>query len=315
MPGEDIHSWSTTASDNGDADTAINWLEGQARASVNDSARAMMAAHAKNIKLLNGSIETTGTPNAQVFTSGVGYTEYPNGLRALLQIGTATNTGATTLNMDGIGPKDVKDWGGGSLVGGELINGGFVELLYKGGDWRLLYQPVESVLLNVTTISDVSAVNYTGLIQGEFTKYVFVLTEITPKTDGANLYLRVSQDGGLTWLHGASDYAVVFEDFSSFGTGTGTYTSYGTSGTTAALVANDLSNVSTNHVSGEIELYAPHLPRYLQAKAFMTGWNAVAVHLYQSAVSGQIGPINGLQLLMSTGNIKSGHVLLYGVNG
>ena len=275
----------------------------------------MMAALAKNIKLLNGSIETSGTPNAQVFTSGSGYTEYPNGLRALLQIGTATNTGATTLNMDGIGAKDVKNWGGGSLVGGELVNGGFVELLYKGGDWRLLYQPVESVLLNTTTISDVSAVDYTGLIQGEYTKYVFVLTEITPKTDGAHLYCRISKDGGLTWLHGASDYSVVFQDFFSYGTGTGTYTSFGDDTTSAVLLATDLSNGSTNHVSGEIELYAPHLPRYLQMKSTMSGWNAVNTHLYTGSASGQLGPINGLQLLMSTGNIKSGHVLLYGING
>lgn len=40
----DIRSWSTTAADNDDADANINWLEGQQARTVNNSARAMMAA-------------------------------------------------------------------------------------------------------------------------------------------------------------------------------------------------------------------------------------------------------------------------------
>lgn len=39
-----IEDWSTTASENDDADASINWLENQAPSTVNNSARAMMAA-------------------------------------------------------------------------------------------------------------------------------------------------------------------------------------------------------------------------------------------------------------------------------
>ena len=39
-----IKSWSSTAADNDDADANINWLENQAPSTVNNSARAMMAA-------------------------------------------------------------------------------------------------------------------------------------------------------------------------------------------------------------------------------------------------------------------------------
>ena len=139
-PGEDIQSWSTTAADNGASDPLINWQEGQARASVNNSSRSQMAAHAKNRNLLNGSIVTTGAANAQAFLSGLTYTSIPTGLRATLKIGVGlTNTGSTTLNMDGIGDVLVKTANGSDLLGGEFVANGYVDLLYDGTNWLFLY--------------------------------------------------------------------------------------------------------------------------------------------------------------------------------
>jgi microcystin-dependent protein len=140
MPGEDYQSWSTTAINNGNADSAINWLEGQPRASVNNSSRSQMAAHAKNRNLLNGSIVTTGSPNAQAFLSGVAYTAMPPMLVAKLKIGPSlTNTGSATLNMDGLGDILIKTDQGKNLAGNELIAGGYTDFLYNGTNWVLLY--------------------------------------------------------------------------------------------------------------------------------------------------------------------------------
>src|SRR6476659_5140113 len=101
-PGEDYQSWSVTAANNGAADPLINWVEHQTRESVNNSSRGEMAAHAKNRNLLNGSIVTTGTANAQQFLSGVGDSAVPTGLRATLKVGAGlTSTASITLNMDG----------------------------------------------------------------------------------------------------------------------------------------------------------------------------------------------------------------------
>src|SRR5262245_38228734 len=120
-PGEDIQSWSVTAANNGTADPSINWAEGQTRASVNNSARSQMAAHAKSRNLNNGSIVTTGSANAQAFLSGLTYTTIPTGLRATLKVGAGlTNTASTTLNMDGLGGVLVKTADGNNLLGGEF---------------------------------------------------------------------------------------------------------------------------------------------------------------------------------------------------
>lgn len=42
-----LYKWSQTASADATIDSTINWAEGQSPSSVNDSARAMMAAIAK----------------------------------------------------------------------------------------------------------------------------------------------------------------------------------------------------------------------------------------------------------------------------
>src|SRR5262245_27117309 len=139
-PGEDYQSWSVTATSNGNADPLINWQEHQTRASVNNSSRSQMAAHAKNRNLLNGSIVTTGAANAQIFLSGVNYTTIPTGLIVKLKIGTGlTNTSSTTLNMDGIGAVLVKTANGDNLLGGEFVASGYVDLIYDGTNWLFLY--------------------------------------------------------------------------------------------------------------------------------------------------------------------------------
>jgi|SRR5215475_991067 len=142
MPGEDLQSWSTTAASNASADSSINWAEGMARASVNDSSRSEMAAHAKDRNLKNGSITTTGSANAQAFVSGVGYSAVPTGLRVMLKVGAGlTNTGSLTLNMDGIGPTFVTDQYDNQLLAGMWQGGNYVELLYDGNHWRLMFLP------------------------------------------------------------------------------------------------------------------------------------------------------------------------------
>ena len=141
MPGENYQSWSVNAVDNGNSDTSIIWSEGQTRASVNNSSRSEMAAHAKNRNLLNGSIVTGGAANAQTFTSGVSYiAPIPTGLVVKLKIGAAlSNTGSATLNMDGIGDTLIKTDIGENLRGGELIGGCYTDFLFNGTNWIFLY--------------------------------------------------------------------------------------------------------------------------------------------------------------------------------
>jgi hypothetical protein len=101
-----------------------------------------MAALALNFQLNNGSISTIGSANAHQFTSGVGYTSIPTGLRVTLRIG-VTNTGSATLNMDGIGAVTILDRRGAVLTPNLLLVGAYETFIYNGTNWILMDTPVQ----------------------------------------------------------------------------------------------------------------------------------------------------------------------------
>jgi hypothetical protein len=58
-----VYTWSKTATANASADSTVNYAEGQAPSSLNDS-RATMASVAKYRDDISGAIVTTGTSAA-----------------------------------------------------------------------------------------------------------------------------------------------------------------------------------------------------------------------------------------------------------
>lgn len=185
MPGEDYQSWSVTAADNANSDTSINWQEGQARASVNNSSRSELAAHAKNRNLLNGSIVTGGSPNAQTFTAPVPYTVVPTGLRVLLKIG-VTNTGPATLNMNGIGDVVIKDYMSRDLVAGVLHGDTYAEFIYNGTYWVHIDTHVQT-LPGVSDGSDAPAGFLGEVVQFDAAAATFFPSNVWSAIAGAGL--------------------------------------------------------------------------------------------------------------------------------
>jgi hypothetical protein len=208
MPGENVPDWSTTAASNSSADSSINWAEGQARSTVNDSARSMMAAIAKKRNLENFSITTGGSANAQTFTSGVSYTATPTGLRANLTLG-ATNTSSATLNMDGIGAVTIKDLAGNNLVGGELVSGRYAEFFYNGTNWIWIGPRSNTASHTSETTTGGATIDITSLPSG--TKRLEIrIFKLQAFVSGADLRVQLSTDNGSSWLTGGSDYGWVY---------------------------------------------------------------------------------------------------------
>lgn len=73
----------------------------------------------------------TGTGNALVVTMAPALGAYTAGLRLMLKLA-ATNTGAATVNVNGLGVKSIKRYDGSALEAGDLTSGQLAELAYDG---------------------------------------------------------------------------------------------------------------------------------------------------------------------------------------
>jgi hypothetical protein len=137
-------SWSTTDSENDDADTRINWAEGQNASTVNNSARAMMAA-LKEFMDDNGTFATSsGSANAYEITppSGNAPSSYAEPLRYCV-VPHQTNTGAATLKVGALSAKSLRITSGTALSSGEIVqNRPFIATYYAAQDEFLISQTI-----------------------------------------------------------------------------------------------------------------------------------------------------------------------------
>jgi len=100
-----LDQWSTTAADNDDAADDINWAEGQAPGTVNDSARQLMADVAEfRDNLACANTTTSGGSDIYDLTTGMGISTLVDGLIVGF-IAHTNNVGASQLNVDGTGNK------------------------------------------------------------------------------------------------------------------------------------------------------------------------------------------------------------------
>lgn len=130
-----LYKWSQTAAADATADSTINWAEGQAPSSVNDSARAMMAAIAKYRDDIAGAIVTGGTATAYTVTSYQVFSSLSAMDGKLIAFSPhTTNTAgspAVSLNVDGLGAKSLQVSPGVELPAGFLVSGSPYVALYN----------------------------------------------------------------------------------------------------------------------------------------------------------------------------------------
>jgi microcystin-dependent protein len=133
--------WSKTANSNAIADSTINWAEGQAPSTVNDSARAMMAAAAKYRDDVAGAVATSGTSTAYTLSSNQVFDSLANldGKIVAFVPHVTSGAGPVTLNVDGLGAKALRPSPGVELLPGTLIAGTPYVALYRnaGNEWLL----------------------------------------------------------------------------------------------------------------------------------------------------------------------------------
>lgn len=141
-----VQQWATTPADN-NSSPPTGAPEGMAAAAVNNTMREMMAsvaieAQVNRVKYLN-SVAGTNTITASMTPA---LTAYSAGMIVVLTPA-GNNTGATTLNINGLGALDVQKADGDALISGDLIAGiPAVLVLDVGADDWILLNPQQSIL-------------------------------------------------------------------------------------------------------------------------------------------------------------------------
>lgn len=136
-----LYKWSQTASADANADPTINWTEGQAPSSVNDSARAMMAATAKYRDDIAGAIVTAGTPTAYTVSSFQVFDTLADlGGQMIAFTPHATNGATVTLNVDSLGAKPLRTAPNVELPAGVIIQGTPYTATYNNTDGAFYLQ-------------------------------------------------------------------------------------------------------------------------------------------------------------------------------
>lgn len=138
--GAAVWEWSLTAANNATADSKINWAEGMSPSSVNDSARAMMAALAAQRDDISGLLATSGTATAYTVTTKQGVqTPTPVDGQMISVRFHATNGVNSTLSADGGTARAIWSAPSTPVPPGTLIAGNPYVLVYNAGytAWQL----------------------------------------------------------------------------------------------------------------------------------------------------------------------------------
>lgn len=136
----------------------------------------------------------TGTAIIAALTPAI--EEYVEGLRLRLKV-LATNGGPATINVNGLGAKEIRRGDGTALLGGELITGAVADLTYDGTRFRL---PASSIQISQSQLDSIQAAlasNYATVasVNEQFDTINDTLADDYARLDGAAFTGNVSVAG------------------------------------------------------------------------------------------------------------------------
>ena len=133
-----LNSWDIVDANN-NATPPDGWPENTMQYSeVNDTGRAVQGTLKRFFADINGSLVAGGVADAYtVSLNESGYTSYFTGMYFACEIN-SDNTGATTIDVNGIGAQNVVNRDGSALEAGALQSGGIYEFRYDGTNFQVI---------------------------------------------------------------------------------------------------------------------------------------------------------------------------------
>ncbi len=314
-----IFDWSKTAGSNTSPE-GVSIAEGMDPANVNNDQRAQYAALAEWRDDTGGQLTTGGSGTAYTVTTNATVPSSPSDGVRVHVVAHATNTGTSgcTFAPDSATAKKIRvitSEGERDLIAGEFKIAGHYVLEYDdsansaAGAWILLNPAAPAggeVLLSSASASSSAAVDFT-LDTARYDFYTVRMYGVLPATDAASLLLRVSTDGGSTFVSTASYQRVM----SSVNADTGITSIANSTADSEIKLADSLSNTVGEQASGHVNIYRTTRFR-CDGRMVIEAQNASRLVMATSAGLFNSAVVDAVRFLMSTGNIATGTFQLFG---
>lgn len=169
--------------------------------------------------------------------------------------------------------------------------------------------------LGGSSLSNVASVEVVSFVSDGYDVYVIRLLNLSPVSDGVQLRLRTSSDGGTSYDNGASAYQYTEKRSLIVGVDP-TLTENRSTAEAYIPVSSLVGNASNESLSGEIVLYSPDNSATYTQVAYRNVCLDASNKIGISSGSGcrsDTGIVDAIKIYFDTGNISSGEVYIYGV--
>ena len=173
-------------------------------------------------------------------------------------------------------------------------------------------------LISTQTASSSATISFTSGIDSTYKEYIFKFINLHPATDNVRFEMNMSADSGSnynvtktttffqTWHdEGDSDTTLEYASTSDLAQSTGTQ-----------RFNNGLGNDNDQSISGTLHLFDPSNTTFV--KHFISTFNQVyytdySINMFVAGYGNTTSAIDAIQFSMSSGNIDSGVIKMYGV--
>ncbi len=171
--------------------------------------------------------------------------------------------------------------------------------------------PITDSKISTQTASNSASLSFTSGITSNFTMYLVKVRKLVPATTNTSLLLTFSVDGGANYL--SANYL-----WGNLTYTTGTRRTYNRSASDSSInLTSTISSTSTRDLNADIVLYDLSSSTYCakctcSSVCYNNGSNCQGV--VGGGMNSGTTAVNAIKFAMSSGNITSGTITLYGIN-
>jgi hypothetical protein len=226
-----------------------------------------------------------GTANTYVVTLSPALTAYADGIKIRFRALTA-NTGASTLNVNGLGAVTLVGGAHAALAGGEIVAGGYCEAEYNGALAKFVLLECTGAALQVakaaTSQHAAQFSQLTGVVGSMRNAQMSIATAIAKGTFTADEIIVTTALGGLQYRLGNFSQDINLATTGAGGMDTGTaptsgyvalYAIYNPTERTSAILATNATSAVVGNVYG-----GANMPSGYTASALVSVWPTNASH-------------------------------------